>query len=323
MKLKNIFFTGLIAVTGLSGCDEVANPIKSKQIIGILPTTPPSDTNSSKNPNVYKMLLEDCTGHLCTNCPLAATDAEAVLRSSFGNQVILMEDNVGFDAIPQDTVNGCRLGAFLTDYRCVAGNNWCTDFNMNSVGFPYGMTNREGAEIGHSTFVLYNNYYDSCNTLVTIRNTTPAVTIDIHDSVWTSPRIMGATFKLNFLKTLSGGSYLLETCIVEDSIEDWQDDNGVFDSTYMKRYTLRGSFDLNGNGVTIPVTTAGTTWTSFQTYNFATGENGKAGGTSNSKPWNIANCYIVAFVYSSGENTNNPWEIVQAEMIKIAPHLYP
>ena len=311
MKLKNIFFAGLIAVVGLSGCDEVANPIKPSQIIGVLPTTPPAFINSSDStgPNTYKqykMLLEDCTGHLCTNCPLAATDAETVLNSPIGHQVILMEDNIGFDAIPQDTTAGARVGAFLTDYRCMAGNNWCTQFFINA--FPWGMVNREGAP--NHTFALYLNYVDSCNTIVG-RNTSPAVTIDIHDSVWTSPRIMGATFKLNFLKTLSGGSYLLETCIVEDSIEDWQVDNGVFDSTYWKRNTLRGSFDLVGTGTTIPITTAGTSWTSFQTYNFTTGENGKAAG------WNMAHCYIVAFVYSSSGNTASPSEVIQTEMIKL------
>jgi len=317
MKLKNIFFAGLIAIIGLSGCDEVANPIKPTQLASILPTTPPAFIDSSVSTGSssylqYKMLLEDCTGHLCTNCPTAAANAETVLISPIGHQVVFMEDNVGFDAVPEDSGNGARPGAYSTDYRCMAGNKWCTDFKVNQ--FPWGMTNREGAP--GSTFVLYiANYVDSCNTIVG-RNTPggPAVTIDIHDSCWTSPRIIGATFKLHFYKTLAGGSgdsYLLQACIVEDSIEDWQVNNGVNDSTYWKRNTLRGTFDLVGTGITIPNTNAGTSWTSFQTYDFTKGENGKAAG------WNMAHCYIVAFVSAGASNATSPYEVIQAEMIKM------
>ena len=66
-------------------------------------------------------------------------------------------------------------------------------------------------------------------------------------------------------------------------------------------------------GTVIPSTvtsTAGSSWSTFQTYDFNKGENGKAAN------WNMAKCYIVAFVYNASTNTT-PYVVVQAEMIKV------
>ncbi len=157
-------------------------------------------------------------------------------------------------------------------------------------------------------FIQYGNWTDSIQTQIT-NNSQPSVTITIHDSCWTSPRIIGADFRVNFKKTLTG-TYLLEACIIEDSIIDWQKDNASSsgaDTNFVHRNVLRGSFDYTGTGNAITsATTAGSTWTSFQTYDFTKGENGKAAH------WNMAHCYIVAFVYNSTTK-----QVVQAEQIKL------
>jgi hypothetical protein len=308
MKLKNIFFAIILALITFSACDEIAHPVIPKQIVSILPTTPPAFIDSSATSGTYKytqykMLLEVCGGHLCTNCPMGQTDAENVLKSSIEGQVVFMQNEMGPEA-DTETIASYPDSAFRKVYQCSADSTWFFKFSPNL--FPWGLVNRES----NWAFALYLNYQDSCNTVIgrAASSGGPAVTIDIHDSCWTNPRIIGATFKVNILKPLTG-SFSLETLILEDSISDWQDNNGVYEID-MHRNILRGAFGNNtgGNawGIAISPTTVNSTFSSFQTYDFTNGENGKAKG------WNMAHCYIVAYVFN--ETTN---EVVQAEMIKV------
>jgi len=301
MKLKNIFFAVLVAAIAFFSCDKISNPIFSKQANSTLPNRTPDYTDSSTTYTEYKMLLEVCGGHSCTNCPLGEADAEGVVKSPIGGQVVFMQDEEGPEA---DTITyqGYPDSAFRKVYQCMADSTWYYRFGPPDK-FPWGMVNREGAP--NNTFVLYANYQDSASAIITTRNTQPVVTINIHDSCWTNPRIIGAEFQVKSLKSLSG--YSLETLIVEDSIYDWQDDNSKYE-LYWHRNILRGAFGGSDGawGIQIPNTTAGSTFTSYQTYDFTKGENGKAKG------WNMAHCYIVAFVFNT-----TTYEVVQAEMIKI------
>jgi len=302
-----LFTIGSSLFTFFAGCDEIAHPLIQKQVYSNLPTTPPAYRDSSTNYNVYKVLLEDAMGHTCSNCPLAVYAGDAIIApsNSLSSQTVLLEENIGGYA-DTVTLSGYPNYAFKKDYRCEAGNNWLSKFTINL--FPWGMINRAGYP--SNMFVVYGNWSDSVTSQIS-KNPLPSVTINIHDSCWTSPRIIGAEFQLTFKKALTG-NYLLETLIMEDSIIDWQLDNSVAygaDSLFVHRNVLRGSFDLVGTGITIPSTASSVvngSWTSYQTYDFVKGENGKAAS------WNMAHCYIVAFVY----NQSN-YEVVQAEMVKI------
>jgi len=304
MKLKNIFWSLLVALITLSGCDKISNPIFPKQVNSTLPNTTPAFTNSSATSGSaaytnYKMLLEVWGGHLCTNCPLGEQDAEKAV-SNIGGQVVFMQDEMGPEA---DTITYAGLpdSAFRKVYQCMADSVWYFHFG-SPLSFPMGVVNREGAPNG--MFVNYLDYQDSCSKVIA-RTSGPPVTIDIHDSCWTNPRIIGAEFQVKFLKPLSGVS--LETLILEDSIYDWQIDN-VKRELYWHRNILRGAFggSLGTWGIPITTTAVDSTFTSYQTYDFTKGENGKAAG------WNMAHCYIVAYVFNTQTN-----EVIQAEMIKM------
>ncbi len=308
MKLKNIFLGVFLAALALSGCDVITNPLVQKTKNSKLPSTVPAFIDSSATSGKYsyqnyKVLVEDCMGHTCSNCPPAVYAGDALIApaSSVAGQVVLMEENMGGFA---DTVTYAQYpdSAFRKDYRSEAGNNWLVEFAVGS--YPWGMINRMGFP---ATDVLFPNWLDSVNANIN-RNHSAIATIQIHDSVWTSPRIIGADFEVTFKQTLTG-TYLLETAIIEDSINDWQLDGATIygaDSVFWHRNVLRGSFDYTGIGTTISATTAGSTWSTFQTYDFTTGENGKAA------KWNMAHCYLVAFVYNSTTKA-----VVQAEMIKM------
>jgi hypothetical protein len=329
MKLRNIFFGLFILVIALTGCDEVAQPLVQKQVNSILPTTTPSFTDSSaiSGPYAYtqyKLLLEDCMGNQCPNCPTACAIGDSLISPTGGyhyGQIVMMEENMGPLSLP-GTRSGFPSYAFTTSLQSIVGNAWCTLFNLAGDGFPIGLINRYGwTPTNPNMDVQYGGtggtiWQDSIAGILQ-NNTSAAVTIKIHDSCWTSPRIIGATFLVTFKNALpSTNAYSLETLIVEDHVISWQMDDDIalgYDSTYDHRNVLRGAFGNNSgglsSGVVIPVSVssvAGGTWSSFQTYDFTKGENGNAAG------WNMANCYIVAFVFSQSTQA-----VVQAEMIKV------
>jgi len=330
MKAKNIFWSIITAAIALSGCDEIATPLVQKQVNSILPTTKPAfwDSSAVSGPYAYtqyKVLLEDCMGDQCPNCPTACAIGDTLISPTGGypyGQIVMMEENMGDFAIPSNNVAGYPSYAFSTDYRCYASTTWCTLFNLTSATYPTGLINRYGWNTSSPNMdVGYGGpggtvWQDSIKDLIN-NNHNAAVTIHIYDSAWTSPRIIGATFQVTFKTAFPGSNtYSLEALVVEDHIVSWQKDGDLilgYDSTYDHRNVLRGAFgNTSGglpSGIVIPTSassTAGGTWTSFQTYDFTKGENG------NASSWNMANCYIVAFVFNQATQA-----VVQAEMIKV------
>jgi hypothetical protein len=321
MNLKNIFLGILIGTIALAGCDEIVNPIFPKQNTSSLPSGPPTYIDSSATTGQgsytnYKVLLEDCTAHKCSNCPAAGTEAEVLLASNLAPQIVFMEDNMGTLA-GTAPVGGYPDTAFRVNYVCTADSVWNNLFGIATIGLPNGMINR----INDPTTKAI--YYTNWQTVVQAQinaNHNAIATINIHDSCWVPERILGCEFQVHFNQTLSG-NYLLVTGIVEDSIIDWQLDNTQVsgaDIYYNHHFVLRGTFDVTGTGITISPTTAGSTYTSYQTYDFTKGEHGKAGGYDVfNKPWNMAHCYIVAFVYNGTTASPTQYQVVQAEMIKM------
>src|SRR6185312_1596191 len=316
MKFKHIFFASLFAAIIFSGCDKISQPLVSEQQNGVLPHTSPTyrDSSATSGPASYlqyKVLLEDCMGHLCSNCPPAVYAGDALIAASnpLSSHIVLIEENMGHYA-DVTTIQGLPDSAFSKDYSCVAGNAWLTQFNITL--FPWGMVDRSNAP--NNLFVIYSNWQDTVQQLVT-NNPTPSVTINIHDSCWVPQRIIGATFQVTFQKAFpANNNYLLEAVIIQDSIYDWQADGNSNDNNFLHREVLRGAFDVNGKGYQIPQSVSSTvngTWTAFKTYDFLKGEDGKAAG------WNMAHCYIVAFVYGSSSNAKAPDQVLQAEMIKV------
>ncbi len=97
MKLKSIFLGILIAAWSLSGCDVIKNPLLVKQQNSVLPNTPPAFTDSSTTAGTFKVLLEDCMGHTCSNCPPAVYTADGLIAPSnpLSSHVVLMEEHMG------------------------------------------------------------------------------------------------------------------------------------------------------------------------------------------------------------------------------------
>src|ERR1700679_1109014 len=135
MKLKNILGILLVASVAFSACDEIANPVIQKQRNSSLPNRIPDFIDSSATSGTYsylnyKVLVEDCMGHTCSNCPPAVYAGDALIASSYAHvgRVVLMEENMGNFA---DTTTYSQYpdSAFRKDYTSEAGNHWLSEFS--------------------------------------------------------------------------------------------------------------------------------------------------------------------------------------------------
>jgi thiol-disulfide isomerase/thioredoxin len=275
-----------------SSCDKVKNPYLKTVNNG-------NDTTITK---VRKVLVEDYTGHFCGNCPSAAITLQQ-LRTQYGSKLVTMGVHVGFYAEPNPlhSLPSCAPpGSFTTDFRTTAGNNYNTQFGNDGIGLPNGMVNR--VTVSGSNVIPNSNW----GTVVAgIINTPPDAYMQITTTY--SSGMLNTTVKSQFLNPLSG-TYNLVVLLTQDSIVDWQEDYTITPNScvqnYVHRHVLRGAINGAGSGWGDSLTTNPIAGTGFLTKTYSSYTLNPA--------WNIAQCYVVAFIYNT-----STYEVVQAEERKI------
>ena len=97
------------------------------------------NTNTSVN-----VLIEDYTGHLCSNCPLAATDAHSIYENN-PNRVFIASIHVDPNALLGFQVSFPENNKYFTDFTnpdgIVYGKEFGSGFGFN--GNPSGTVNRK------------------------------------------------------------------------------------------------------------------------------------------------------------------------------------
>jgi hypothetical protein len=261
-------------------CDKIDDPFEQKP-----------DTNNGLNlsydtvlslpngPNRY-ILLEEFTGHTCTNCP-DGTKEVIRLDSIYGIQLIPVAIHAGVFAVPQNNTDG----SYATDFRINAGETYFTTFDV--WGNPSAMVSRK--ESG-GNYVLPKGSWES--TITSIKNDPAKLKIDILNLYNDSLRYLKSKATISWLST-TAGNYKVQFYLVEDKITDWQLDGSFNNPNYLHRHALRAV--LNGAwGTSINSSNQGDTAT-FE-YIITLNNN-----------WNADNCEIVVFVYESAS-----YEVIQA-----------
>jgi len=277
MKIKlTIALLTLFTVVFMAGCDKIDPPYINESGGG---------GGGGEGEVVQKVLLEDYTGHTCVNCPAAAKIASD-LQKFYGEKLIVMAVHTGFFADPMQP-------PFDTDFRTEVGDKWRTDFGF--VSYPSGMINR-GAEGGR---IAGKGQWAS--RVDAAMQETAKASLKIEINYAEANRQLALKIDSRFLQNASE-KYLLQVCLVEDSIMAPQRNN---DPTvgetptiteYYHRHVLRK--DLNGvNGETISSTSIVANETYIHEYNF----------TLNTD-YNADRCSIIAFIYREAD-----LEIVQVE----------
>lgn len=294
---KLLFYPAAVMaiVLGSGGCDYVALPSAG---------TTPIDTNS--NVVVRKVLVEDYTGHLCTNCPDAA-DTLTNIEHAYGNKIVPLAVHCGFFAWPRTTPGAplpscasANPNSFMADYQTTLGTAWDNQFTMSATGLPLGMVNRTGAS--NNTNMLDRTVWK--DSVYAILQRPADADIKITPTYNSSTRMLNVNVETKFLNALtSTNGFALSVVLTEDSVIDWQNVHGNCVQNYVFNHMLRGGISGNAlQGTTLLSGNAAASQTVLQSYsNF-----------SIDPAWNDNHCNVVAFVYNI-----DTWEVVQAEVVNM------
>ena len=276
----------------ISSCDIVETPYMNTE------NTSQIDTNS--NNYVKKVLIEDFTGHLCPNCPQAATEIEAI-HDIYGEQIIAIAIHVTKSfARPYPA---SQAPNFQYDFRTSWGDDLDNLFDISSAGLPRGMVNRIGFPDNHK---LGKDEWAN------------AVTNELNKEINFGIMINSSNNNINIttqvLNNISG-SYNLVVCLTESGIINWQKDGTENIENYEHNHILRSvlldeALSSNLNYETNQEIQKNITYnlTELEEYNIDYSTNVAELGNGNAGNWNSNNISIVAYIY----NTNTK-EVVQVE----------
>jgi hypothetical protein len=270
----------LVITTSLFfSCDKIETPLVAEEPGGVVD---PNDTVSA--PVVRRILMEEFTGHYCTNCPLAATEMERLV-GVYGSQIIPISLHAGNVTFNQPQTGS---GKYETDFRTPDGDAYATLFQP--FGLPSGMVSRRNS----GTAIPYAQWEAE---ILSIKDDAPIAEITITNVYNSSTKEVSIEIETEWL--LDGGSgvdYKIQVGIIEDHIIDWQLDNNVNVPDYEHRHVYRGAVNTTW-GEAISTTTQGSKDNKSYSYTLDSG-------------WNPDNCEVVAFIYKDAPD----YEIMQANI---------
>ncbi|PCI99883.1 MAG: hypothetical protein COB15_03600 [Flavobacteriales bacterium] len=294
MKKLTPSIFAIITVISFNSCDKIDTPIAA-EILNTDNLIWDDSSHVESSPTMRKVLIEEFTGHTCSNCPQGAAQLQTLI-GTYGSQIVPMA--IHSDATfcdPRIDGNGNPIffiggqPAYSTDFRTIDGDAYRTDFGVS--GIPKGLVSRRG-----NANVFPFNSWDGA--FQAIQNDVPIVSIGLSTLYNDSARIVKTVVNTNWLVS-SSGNYKLQIQLVEDSIVDWQLNGSTDDPNYLHRHVFRGS--INGTwGSVIPTANSGDSDT--QEFSHVL-----------SSKFDEKNCIIVAFVYKD----NPDYEIVQVEEIHV------
>ncbi|OFY16396.1 MAG: hypothetical protein A2X11_15355 [Bacteroidetes bacterium GWE2_42_24] len=271
----------LVAISALIwACDKVDEPYLS------------ATNNPQPVTNTQKVLLEEFTGHKCTNCPKAHLEAKNIQLLNPG-RVIVVSIHAGFFASPDGS------GLFTADYRTDEGTEINTAFGVESN--PTGMINRTKF---NDKFLQGTDSWQGYVESALAKTLKATITLPVE---WnSSTRSLTINPSVKFLEEVSG-KYNICVVITEDSLNSPQKNTDISAGTvptidpYYHRHVLRKAV----NGV----------WGESLNSN-----DGIAGGTTLSKSytfvlpdsWDEDHCSVVAYV-SRMDEVSEKYSVLQVE----------
>ncbi|MEO8732686.1 MAG: Omp28-related outer membrane protein, partial [Flavobacteriales bacterium] len=237
--MRNIL-TCLLALGILSGCDIIDMPKNA----GAAPPPPDGGTVTRR------VLIEDCTGMLCNNCP-AAADIGQGLEDYYnvnGTRVILVSISMltSYSA-PQPPIGD---GIFDTDFRTPAGTEYESTFQIG--GLPTGLISRKPSS--NSIRVNASNWSSAVAQIIDLP---PEMDLWFDSLNYNSAtNVVTATVKAAVLTPITAPRNLT-VYLTEDHVIDWQIDNRLpagqdHIPNYDHRHVLRDNLNGTWGDVLIP-----------------------------------------------------------------------
>lgn len=290
--MKKFLFIIASSFTLLS-CDYVSSPVQTGNSGG----PGPNDTLPKR-----VVLLEEATGHTCTNCPSAAATIQT-LKSTYGEQLVPIAIHYGWFAEPcppHPLPNGAPSGSFSEDLRCPEGSDYDVLYSIFNAP-PAAMVNRLGYPADH--IKSQGQWAGLIDSLV---NTQPLAALDINHTYDTTTRALSISVDGQFLQAASG-DFNLVVMLVEDGIIGWQVDGSNYIPNYEFNHVLRACVNTPGSIAGEQVATG--TIAAFTSFNWTL-----SGSYTVSNLINHHNCNLVVFLYNF-----NTKEAIQAGEVHLIP----
>ena len=283
---KYLFITSLIILS--NSCDIVEGPYIT-------------DSNSYVNPE-KNVLIEDFTGHLCSNCHQAAREISAI-HDVYGDQIIALAIHTSTSFARPYLAS--QTG-FQYDFRTTWGEAWDNTFGASAIGLPRGMVNRIG---GQSPTLSKDEWAE-----VVADELKKEIDFKIEISSDASSITMTVESQKN-----SSGTYNYVICLAESNIINWQKDGSLNVEDYEHNHVLRcvladdnlSSSSTFSSGQFIEKTIE-YNLTDLQQFNIDYSSQTAEAGNGNAGNWNPENISIIAFIYNT--NTN---EILQVDEVDL------
>jgi len=266
----------------LSSCDKVKDPYGVKST-GVTPTG-----------KVRKVLLEDYTGHLCTNCPPAAQTAQTI-KGIYGSRLVIMAVHAGFYA-------NTSAAPYNYDFTTAIGDIYFNQFGISSN--PIGMVNRKDYPGNH-----LKNVSDWGSIVDSLMAKAPDADIQITNNYNSSSRVLNTTVSCKFLNLITSGTYNLVVLLTEDSIQNAQKDASQTPPdilNYYHRDVLRDGITTANWGDSLKTGPIAAGDSIVKTYQYTLPATFKGMAPVSS------HCHVVAYVYNA-----STYEIMQVEEKKI------
>tara|TARA_B110001452_G_scaffold105116_1_gene87153 strand:- start:698 stop:1609 length:912 start_codon:yes stop_codon:yes gene_type:complete len=241
--MRNYF--GFILVVLIISCDKIESPLPEefgKFDWSLYPQDPSSynynladpSTNWDINTNPKGILLEDYTGHKCTNCPAAAQTAKYLEDDSTKN-VIVTSIHASADGSFQATD-----GLYVNDYRTIAGDEYISEMT-GFLGNPMGTINRNSQGLSGSVWYLASEWNNGVNNTI---NQPLLANIQLKKNYFPSTNGLFIHTETSFLSPVSGDFHLIIYLVRNDVISPQKFNNGVVDTNYYHHAVL--SANING-----------------------------------------------------------------------------
>jgi hypothetical protein len=256
MKIKRyllLFAIGIIFT--LSRCEFIVDPID------VTPTVPPFDTTKRV------ALVEEWTGHICTNCPDAARTIEQ-LKAAYGPSFIAISIHDNYFAMPCTNIPPnpplpmCAIGnpdAFQHDFRCATGASYSAAHVGASDAPPTGMVNRLG--MPSQTELRAHTAWSSLVDSLTDENASTSIHI-VHDYN-PATRALNVQVWGSWMQSYSG-TLNIAIMLTEGGITGWQIDDQSCDQAFVFHDILRECLNtpgsIAGTQVATGTSTVGTMW---------------------------------------------------------------
>lgn len=302
MKKISLYIIALLLV---ASCDKVDKPHVIKQELSLS-----CDTNAfnftAATQTKRNILLQEFTGHKCSNCPGGALKAKEIAENT-NHQVIVVaiHPNVAL-AQPENNSDG----SFNTNWITEEGDDYY-NFQQSGIGLPEGSVNFQNSPlVGKDEWEIQANGYLGDVPVFDIKG----------QALWTeSTRTVCVGTQINTLADVSGTYHILHF-LVEDSIVDWQS-NAVLaagplgpNENYVHNHVLRdvfghigvreGQADNTGNlwGETLFTVGAGI---GDQFYSYSSLEGVPA-------EWNKDHLKVISFVFDM--DTKEVYQVLEMEV---------